>query len=174
MHVRCFSSKYRNSTQLSTRDPSNTCCRATTPTTPTPLCFSNTHFHPNWKRTLTQSSHFDQQILLELLHFEYPLVVYLYSSGEQPAVRNGEQPSAEGGVRGEGRVLPLPLYVKWMRASMHWQNIPSPKTAVCGGQMMHLCNCKKWHTKETSYSLFELITNRVIIISDSFLLILKM
>lgn len=60
----------------------------------------------------TTPSHLDQRILLELLHLEYPLVVYLYSRGEQPAVRNGENPSAEGGMGVKGWVLPLPLYVK--------------------------------------------------------------
>lgn len=39
---------------------------------------------------------------------------------------------------------------------MHWQNIPSPKATVCGGQIMQLCYCKKKKgpTKEITNILF--------------------
>lgn len=85
------------------------------------------------------------------------LVVCLHSCGEQPSVRNGENPSAEGGGRsaGWGRLL-LPLYVKWMQVSKYKRNIPSPKAEVQGGQIVHRCYCKKRHTKKTSYNLFPL------------------
>lgn len=119
----------------------STCFRAPAPNPP-PKCIP-----PSELKTYSHSphSHLAQWIWLELLHLEYSLVVYLYSSGEQPAVRNGENPSSEGGKGVKAGYYYCPFMSNecepvWTgRIFHHW-------TPQSGEERIWVCYSKKWHT----------------------------